>query len=203
MTAKHDLTASTRMAEWRNRMKAEGWRTFNIWLPAEAAEALDEIINESTDTRRNTLTKVLQAGIEAMAKHNAVASAESEQETAPVPTIDPVTGMAADETRQQVLAIYQEQATSVLAAGGSLEAARERVTELDGDHPNLWTLERVCALIGQIYAPPARDLLLEQGQYLYDRGLSYQAIARSWNAQGFKPETGKKWSGKQIESFLA
>ncbi len=203
MPAKHDLTASTRMAEWRNRMKAEGWRTFNIWLPAEQAEALDSLIKESTDTRRNALTEVLQAGIEAMAMHHALPTDESEPPPAPVPTIDPVTGMAADETRQQVLAIYQEQAKSVLAAGGSLEAARERVTELDGDHPNLWTLERVCALIGQIYAPPARDLLLEQGQYLYERGVSYRAIARSWNAQGFQPETGKKWSGRQVESFLA
>ncbi len=63
MANKADSTASRRMAEWRQRMKAEGWKSFNIWLPADDARALDGLMDESDDSRRDTLTRTLAAGI--------------------------------------------------------------------------------------------------------------------------------------------
>ena len=86
---KPDTTVSARMAAWRKRMKEEGWRSINIWLPPESADALDTVLAAVDGSRRNTLTVTLQAGIEAMkGERNAVTKKVSkgvaEQECKPV-----------------------------------------------------------------------------------------------------------------------
>ena len=58
-----DSTASQRMAKWRQRMKAEGWKSYNVWLPADKACVLDDLVAESDTNQRETLTRTLVAGI--------------------------------------------------------------------------------------------------------------------------------------------
>ena len=68
----HDTTAAKRMAEWRKRMKSEGWQALTVWLPPGQVAELDGVLEASEDSRRDTLTKILQAGIEALSNRKTV-----------------------------------------------------------------------------------------------------------------------------------
>ena len=63
--SRNDPTAPQRLARWRERMHAEGWRRYHIWLDQDDKTALEAILAASGGTRRAALTGVLQLGIQA------------------------------------------------------------------------------------------------------------------------------------------
>ena len=74
--SKPDLTASARMKRWRDNLKADGWKSYTIILPPDAAGELDQRIADSDRKRRETLTEALQAGLGASADKAVLADAE-------------------------------------------------------------------------------------------------------------------------------
>lgn len=176
---KPDTNAPKRMAEWRNRMKSEGWRTFNIWLSGEQAAALDTLLAESNDTSRNTLTAVLEAGIATMA-HNAVT------QSAPPSTAD----------------VIRAHARQLVAAGRDREHIRRELALLTGrdeiSYPD------IAELTGTEYKPPTLAELYEYGAYeFFERGFGYATLARWWTESGYPTRSGRgKWHAQTVEKFL-
>ncbi len=179
---KVDSTASVRMAEWRKRMKEEGWRSFNIWLPADQATALDTLLAVSKDTRRNTLTAILQAGIEAL----------SGDRNAMTPDLAPP-----DEPLEDVA---RTQARKLHAAGKDREYIKRYLVELTRrDHLNY---HDIAELVGAEYEPPTLAELDAYGIHEYERGFNYETLARWWNKAQYPNQGRGRWSKQSVEQFL-
>ncbi len=171
--------ASTRMLEWRQRMKSEGWRTFNIWLPGESAQALNALLKGSADSSRNTLTSILEAGIKAMSRDG-------------VTSVEPAS--SGD--------VIRDYARKLVTAGKDMEQIRRDLARLTGrDH---LSYQDVAELTGTAYKPPTLAQLHAYGCYEYfERGFGFATLARWWSEAGYPTRSGRgKWHAQTVEKFL-
>ena len=127
--SKSDFTASERMKRWRENLKAAGWKSFSVWLPAASAAELDQRIAASTRTRRETLTETLQAGLSSPADNDA--EREIARLRAVVRRLQAETAPLSEQDRETIRYAAQrlrtERTKASKQAGIALEALLERM----------------------------------------------------------------------------